>query len=172
MTAGPGPTDGPLSVVQVVVTNGFAGVERYVCQVSGELARRGHRIHTIGGDPARMRAELPESVPNRTATTLVSAALALVRRRHVDLIHVHMTSAEGAAWLARPNVRLLVAGPGHVESVCRLLAKAGTAGNLVTDAQVAALALEYGATVHSADTDFARFKGVRWENPLLTWGRR
>lgn len=72
-----------------------------------------------------------------------------------------------ASWLARPNVRLLVAGPGHVESVCRLLAKAGTGGNLVTDAQIAALALEYGATVHSADGDFARFSKVDWENPLL-----
>ena len=72
-----------------------------------------------------------------------------------------------ASWLARPNVRLLVAGPGHVDSVCRLLAKAGTGGNLVTDAQIAALALEYGATVHSADIDFGRLAGVSWENPLL-----
>ncbi|MFM7751940.1 MAG: type II toxin-antitoxin system VapC family toxin [Opitutaceae bacterium] len=71
------------------------------------------------------------------------------------------------SWLARPNVRLLVAGPEHVETVCRLLAKAGTGGNLVTDAQIAALAEEYGATIHSADTDFARFAGVSWENPLL-----
>lgn len=73
-----------------------------------------------------------------------------------------------ASWLARPNVRLLVAGPTHLEAVCKLLLKAGTAGNLVTDAQIAALAQEYGATVHSADTDFARFKGLTWENPLLT----
>jgi len=72
-----------------------------------------------------------------------------------------------ASWLARPNVRLLVAGPDHVDSVCRLLAKAGTAGNLVTDAQIAALAIEYGATVHTADTDFSRLKGVQWENPLM-----
>lgn len=72
-----------------------------------------------------------------------------------------------ASWLARPNVRLLVAGPGHVETVCRLLAKAGTAGNLVTDAQIAALALEYGAVVHTADTDFVRFSGLDWQNPLL-----
>ena len=72
-----------------------------------------------------------------------------------------------ASWLARPNVRLLVAGPGHIEAVTRLLTKAGTAGNLVTDAQIAALALEYGATVHSADTDFVRLTGVSWENPLL-----
>ncbi|MFM8617363.1 MAG: type II toxin-antitoxin system VapC family toxin [Opitutaceae bacterium] len=71
------------------------------------------------------------------------------------------------SWLARPNVRLLVAGPEHVETVCRLLAKAGTGGNLVTDAQIAALAEESGATIHSADTDFARFAGVSWENPLL-----
>lgn len=81
-----------------------------------------------------------------------------------------MTAGEAAehvaSWLARPNVRLLVAGPGHVESVCGLLSKAGTAGNLVTDAQIAALALEYGATVHSADTDFARLTGVVWRNPL------
>jgi len=72
-----------------------------------------------------------------------------------------------ASWLARPNVRLLVAGPGHIEAVTRLLTKAGTAGSLVTDAQIAALALEYGATVHSADTDFARLTGVNWTNPLL-----
>lgn len=81
---------------------------------------------------------------------------------------VSEASQRVASWLARPNVRLLVAGPGHVEAVCRLLTKAGTAGNLVTDAQIAAFALEYGATVHSADTDFARLTGVRWKNPLLT----
>jgi predicted nucleic acid-binding protein len=39
-------------------------------------------------------------------------------------------------------------------------------GNLVPDAQLAALALEHGLTVCSADTDFARFGEVRWENPL------
>jgi len=90
---------------------------------------------------------------------------------HGKVFEQPMTVSESsecvASWLARPNVRLLVAGPGHVESVCRLLAKAGTGGNLVTDAQIAALALEYGATVHSADTDFARLAGVRWKNPLL-----
>ncbi len=70
------------------------------------------------------------------------------------------------SWLARPNARLLTAGPDQINSVCALLAAAGTAGNLVTDAQIAALAIEYDATVHTVDTDFARFPGVRWENPL------
>jgi hypothetical protein len=85
----------------------------------------------------------------------------------VHPLTVSEASQRIASWLARPNVRLLVAGPGHVESVFRLLTKAGTAGNLVTDAQIAALALEYGATVHTADTDFARLAGVSWKNPLL-----
>jgi toxin-antitoxin system PIN domain toxin len=82
-----------------------------------------------------------------------------------------MTAADAGScvtsWLARTNVRFLVAGPGHAEAVCALLVQAGTAGNLVTDAQIAALAIDYGATVHSADTDFARLPGVRWTNPLL-----
>jgi predicted nucleic acid-binding protein len=42
----------------------------------------------------------------------------------------------------------------------------GTAGNLTTDAQIAALAAEHGATVYSNDADFARFEDVRWVNPL------
>lgn len=39
-------------------------------------------------------------------------------------------------------------------------------GNLVPDAMLAALAVEHGLTVMTADTDFARFPHVRWENPL------
>ena len=65
-----------------------------------------------------------------------------------------------------PKVRVLYSDLEHLPSVCQLLAAAGTAGNLVTDAQIAALALEYDAEVHSADTDYARFAGVRWINPL------
>ena len=72
------------------------------------------------------------------------------------------------SWIKRPNVRLLVPGSNHIESVCSLLEQAGTAGNLVTDAQIAALAMEYGATIHTADTDFARFTKVEWKNPLIS----
>lgn len=89
---------------------------------------------------------------------------------HPKVFDRPMTVAEATAristWLGRPNVRVLYPGPEYLPSVCQLLAAAGTAGNLVTDAQIAALALEYDAEVHSADTDFARFAGVRWINPL------
>ncbi|MFT4549430.1 MAG: toxin-antitoxin system PIN domain toxin, partial [Verrucomicrobiales bacterium] len=62
-------------------------------------------------------------------------------------------------WLARRNVSEIVPGADHLQAVNGLLEKSGAAGNLVTDAQIAALALQYGATVHSADPDFARFPG-------------
>ncbi len=96
----PGPA--PLTVTHVVVSDAFAGVERYVCQVAGELARRGHRVTAVGGDPDRMRAELGHRVPSRPAGSAVGAALALAGQGGADLVHAHMTAAEGAAWLARP----------------------------------------------------------------------
>jgi glycosyltransferase involved in cell wall biosynthesis len=103
----------PFSVVHVVVTDAFAGVERYVAQVAGTLAGRGHRVHTIGGDPDRMRAELPVAVSVHPTTTLAGAARALATLRDVDLVHVHMTAAEGAAWLARPLHKVPVVATRH-----------------------------------------------------------
>lgn len=48
----------------------------------------------------------------------------------------------------------------------RLIQAHGVTGNLITDAQLAALALEHGLAVYSADSDFARFPEVEWVNPL------
>lgn len=48
----------------------------------------------------------------------------------------------------------------------RYLRDVGTGGNLTTDAQIAGLAVEWGATVCSNDADFGRFPGVKWTNPL------
>lgn len=69
-------------------------------------------------------------------------------------------------WLARPNSRILDPGPGHMERVFELLSGTGSPGGRVREAQVAALAIEYGAEVHSADGEWAKFEGVRWRNPL------
>ena len=69
-------------------------------------------------------------------------------------------------WLARPQVLFLLPGPRHLEIVFRVLRKLGTAANLTTDAQLAALAIEYQAQLFSNDTDFGRFDGLRWVNPL------
>jgi len=69
-------------------------------------------------------------------------------------------------WLARPQVRLLPPGDEHWRILKSLLAESGTAGNLTTDAHLAALAIENGATLYSTDADFQRFSRLRWANPL------
>jgi len=70
------------------------------------------------------------------------------------------------SWLAHPRVTVIQPGPGHAETVFGLLERLGVGGNLTTDAHLAALAIEYQAELVSTDTDFARFPGLRWFNPL------
>lgn len=70
------------------------------------------------------------------------------------------------AWLARPNVTILHPGERHADILFGLLEQVGVGGNLTTDAHLAALAIEHQAELHSTDTDFARFAGLRWRNPL------
>lgn len=69
------------------------------------------------------------------------------------------------AWLEQPSAVLVEPTPQHLSVLAGLLAEAGTAGNLVNDAHLAALALEHDATVVSFDADFARFPKVRREVP-------
>ena len=71
-------------------------------------------------------------------------------------------------WLAQPTVRLVRETEEHWRHLERLLSETGTAGNLTTDAHLAALAISHGATLVSFDNDFARFSDLRWTNP----GRR
>ena len=70
------------------------------------------------------------------------------------------------AWLAAPCATVLHPGPRHAVLLRQLLGPLGTAGNLTTDAHLAALALEHDAELCSADADFSRFPGLRWSNPL------
>jgi toxin-antitoxin system PIN domain toxin len=83
-----------------------------------------------------------------------------------------ITSAAGhiRSWLDRPNVQIVLPGHDHTNRVLDLLQQTGAAGNLVTDAQLAALAVEHHAILHTADADFLRFPGVRWFNPITGIG--
>jgi uncharacterized protein len=69
-------------------------------------------------------------------------------------------------WLARPVAATVAPGPGHVALLRELLQQLGVAGNLTSDAHLAALAIEHGAELCSSDTDFARFRGLRWRDPI------
>ena len=69
-------------------------------------------------------------------------------------------------WFRYPHVTPLDPGPDHMIHLSRNLVAAGVGGNLVADAHIAAIAIEYQAEVHSNDTDFSRFPGLLWRNPL------
>jgi toxin-antitoxin system PIN domain toxin len=82
-----------------------------------------------------------------------------------------MTLTEAAghmrSWLACRVSQILEPPVDHTEQVVGLLeAAGGTAGNLVTDAQIAAFAQSYRAVVHTADRDFLRFPDIRCHFPL------
>jgi hypothetical protein len=70
------------------------------------------------------------------------------------------------AWLNRANILVVREKDDHWETLKALLHGIGTAGNLTTDAHLAALALTHDAVLVSCDHDFARFKGLRWESPF------
>jgi hypothetical protein len=69
-------------------------------------------------------------------------------------------------WLAMRAVRLIVPGKEHWVILKQMLNAGRVDGPLTTDAQLAALTIEHGAILHTADHDFARFPGLRWVNPL------
>jgi len=68
-------------------------------------------------------------------------------------------------WLRHPNIRLVTETREHWSTLRELLAEAGTAGNLTTDAHLAALAITHGATLATCDNDFARFPALRRVDP-------
>jgi hypothetical protein len=70
------------------------------------------------------------------------------------------------AWLDQPCAEIVDPAEAHPELLHRLLGPLGTGGNLTSDAHLAALALEPGAELCSCDSDFGRFPGLRWTNPL------
>ena len=69
-------------------------------------------------------------------------------------------------WFAQPVVSVLEPGARHWAVMRTLLAEAGRGSNLTTDAHLAALCIERGATGHDIDRDFARFCGLRHQNPF------
>jgi uncharacterized protein len=69
-------------------------------------------------------------------------------------------------WLAQPCTTIVDPTDRHLAFLQDLLEPLGTAGNLTTDAHLAALAIEHGAELCSSDADFARFPRLRWTDPL------
>ncbi|MDE3155121.1 MAG: type II toxin-antitoxin system VapC family toxin [Acidobacteriota bacterium] len=71
-----------------------------------------------------------------------------------------------ASWLDQPVAGVLNPEERHWEILRLLTTEGQTAGPLVMDAALAAIAIEHGATLCTTDRDFARFDGLTWINPL------
>jgi len=115
-----------------------------------------------------LRAALSGTEPVALPWTVL---LAFVRLATHPSVFARPLSAEQAGatlegWLgAAAAVIVEPTGRRHLSVLRGLLTAAGTAGNLVSDAHLAAIALEHDATVVSFDRDFARFEGVRSHVP-------
>jgi len=70
-------------------------------------------------------------------------------------------------WLEQPHVKIVHPSENHFTLLANLITQIGTAGNLTTDAHLAALAIERGLILQTTDSDFARFPGLKWKNPLV-----
>jgi toxin-antitoxin system PIN domain toxin len=83
-----------------------------------------------------------------------------------------LTASEAAvavsSWLSQPVAGILEPGERHWEILRNLMREGQTAGPLVMDAVIAAIAIEHGAVLCTTDRDFSRFPGLRWRNPLAT----
>jgi hypothetical protein len=117
---------------------------------------------------AWFEAALNGSAPVGLTSPAIFGFLRLVTNARVleSPLPVDRATGHVREWLARPVVEFLGPGPRHLENAFGLLDGIGTAGNLTTDVQLAAYAIEVDGEVHSNDADFGRFPQVRWVNPL------
>lgn len=69
-------------------------------------------------------------------------------------------------WLKQSNALLIEPGPAFPEIFLGYIESLGSGGNLTTDAYLAALAVEHQSELQTSDQGFARFRGLRWRNPL------
>ncbi len=114
------------------------------------------------------RSVLSSGRPVGLCWTALSGFLRVVtnRRAIANPLSVADALATVDGWIDHPAVQLISESPDHWTIIRELISALGTAGNLTTDAHLAAIAIGNGASLASCDADFAKFKKLRWENPL------
>jgi toxin-antitoxin system PIN domain toxin len=109
--------------------------------------------------------EGPEGIGLAWVTLLGFIRLTSNRRIVTAPLTVSELTARIASWLDLPHIHVAYPSDSHFTRLRAELERLGTAGNLTTDAHLAVLAMERGYVLHTTDTDFARFPGLRWVNP-------
>ena len=100
------------------------------------------------------------------ASLLAFTRLVINHRLHKRPYRTHEAVEQIDWWLACPNVWIPEPTVHHMSYFAQTLKDISGDASLTNDAHLAALALEHGLTVYSSDTDFARFNGLKWVNPL------
>ena len=112
---------------------------------------------------AALNGEEPVGIPWLTIVAFVRIAT------NARIYHVPLSIGEARSivdeWLARENVAPVTPGPNHWNIFGNLLVEGKAAAGLVTDAHLAAMAIENGATLITTDRDFARFPGLHFRAP-------
>lgn len=141
-----------------------------VIVVDANLLVYAYDVHSA--DHKKSAAWLEQALSGAQAAGLpwqsISAFLRVVTNRRLPRMRVGVEEALQTVeeWLHAANVRLLVPGDQHWFLFRRMVAEGQAPGALISDAEIAALTIEYGGVLHTADRDFARFPGQRWVNPL------
>ncbi len=123
---------------------------------------------------ARCRAWLEEALNGTEPVGFAwTVLLAFLRLSTKPQVFASPLSPAGAfervrLWMSTPAAITVEPGDRHLDVFENLIGPLGTAGNLTTDAHLAALAIEHGAALVSCDADFERFSGVRRIDPLNT----
>ncbi len=91
-----------LRVAHVLGTALFAGTERYVLEVTAELAARDHRVHVVGGEPAAMQRLLPTGALWSPGATAPEALRSLAAAGRQDVVHSHTSKGDFTALIAAP----------------------------------------------------------------------
>lgn len=107
-----------------------------------------------------------DSVGLAPVVTTAFMRLATTSAVFVDPMEVEQAISHVEQWCDRPMVRVLTSDARHLAATLALIRQIGTAGNLTTDAQIAAHALLEDAVVATNDADFGRFPDIRTANPL------
>jgi uncharacterized protein len=112
--------------------------------------------------------ELSGADPVCLCWPVISAYLRLATHPRIFRNPLSIVQAVGRvqSWLDQKCTQLLVPGPRHWDVLRSLLVEAQTVGNLISDAHIAATAIEYGCELQSTDKDFSRFSGLKWKNPI------
>jgi uncharacterized protein len=127
---------------------------------------------SLSGEHAAVRSWWDERLSGDAPVCLSWSVLqAFIRigtnpRLHQRPLRVREACERVQSWFDQPCVRLIQPTDHHWALFQQMLKEGNAVGNLVSDAHLAALAVEHNCVLQSTDTDFARFPSLKWENPL------